>query len=131
MNTKPTPLELANRLISTATPGGSIFDNNRDAFRVFGMGDGITISKAQAQEYTTALQQLLESNKDILNSYSMSTFEKRVVAFIIPHVINGTELQQKDVREFLQGLVAAPSTIHDVYRPIFGIILDPAKGPID
>lgn len=131
MNTKPTPLELANRLIATATPGGSIFDNNKDAFRVFGMGNGITISKEHAQAYTMALQHLLESNKDILHSYSMSTFEKRVVGLIVPHVIDGTQLQQQDIRAFLQELVAVPATGHDVYRPIFGVILDTTKGPVD
>jgi hypothetical protein len=122
MNQKANGAAIANQLVSCFIPGG-IFQFTNEMYRSFGLESGISVPHTNSLEYAAALRLLFELDKRIRDSYSLSTFEKRVAEWLRPHVLGKTTINASAVKSFLQELSAVPLTNCDVFRPIFGIKL--------
>ena len=130
MTEKINATEVANQLISYFVPGG-VFTNMRESFKSFGLGEhGISIPRANAENYMISIQKLFEFNREVESSYTLTAFESVLVSLIAPHVHGKTVMAQKDVSQFFSHLKAAPLVSHSVLRPIYGIHIRQAKTPV-
>lgn len=127
MNHKVNLNVVANELISYYVPGG-VFEADEEMFRSWGTENGISIPYDNSIAYRLALRLLFETNKDVVESYTIETFEKKVAAWLSPHVLERTTVDLAATKAFFKELTAVPVTDHDVFRPIFGIKLIPKPG---
>lgn len=118
--------EIANRLITYAVPG-FIAPKGRRFPRT---AEGISIPPESVQDYYAAVRELFQVDKTVATTYSVITFEKRVIKFIAPFVIASQKVDKRTVSAFLRELANAPCITHDVFRPIHRITKSADSGPI-
>ncbi|WP_158301328.1 HEPN domain-containing protein [Janthinobacterium sp. BJB426] len=120
-------IKIATRLIACAVPAEHPLLSMMEFPR---SGEGIAVPAAKLQEYYSAVKELFAVEKTLATSYALVTFEKAVIKFIAPHVLEGTQVDKAAVREFLRNLVTLPVTEHQIYRPINGVVKDTDCGPV-
>lgn len=118
--------EIANRLISYGRPG-FVRPPGQQRPR---FAEGISICAPTARDYYTAVSELHQANKRIASTYSIKTFDKRLLAFIAPFVLNSETVEKKVVLAFLRELAERPLIDQYVYRPIHHITKKPDGGPV-
>lgn len=118
--------EITNRIISYAVPG-LIAPKSRQFPR---SAEGISIPPKYLQAYYAAVHELFQFEKAIAATYSIETFEKRVIKLIAPFVVAKQAVARKTVTEFLRQLMGEPFITHDVFRPIHRITKSADSGPI-
>ena len=92
-------------------------------------GLGVAIPAARMDDYRRGVHDLFLAEKQLLGSYSIKTFEERVLSFIAPFIHRGTKPTKEDADTFLEELLNVPFEGHDVYRPIFGVEFEPGTNP--
>lgn len=118
--------EIANHLITYAVPG-FIAPKGRRFPRT---AEGIAVPPESVQDYYAAVRELFQVDKTVATTYSVITFEKRVIRFIAPFVIASQKVDKRTVSAFLRELANAPCITHDVFRPIHRITKSADSGPI-
>lgn len=120
-------VEIAKRLISYAIRGGPFAPISKFPRS----GHGITIPVENIDQYFNAVREFFALERDVMHSYSIKTFEKKVFAFIAPFVISSEIPERKQVQDFLLGLKSVRVQPHDVYRPVYGIEIEEGVAPVE
>jgi hypothetical protein len=118
--------EITNRIVSYAVPG-IIAPKSRQFPR---SAEGISIPPEFLQAYYATVRELFQAEKVIAATYSVETFEKRVIKLIAPFVVANQTVDRKTVIAFLRQLKDEPFITHDVFRPIHRITKGADSGPI-
>jgi hypothetical protein len=127
MSNKPSKVQLANTVISSAIEGG-VFEHEDEPYR--GFGCGISIPYSTAAEYKDALQGLYSEDKSVPQTYTLESFEKELAYFVAPYVVDKAEVDNEAITAFLNEIVSLPVLEHEVYRPISGVTMTQAKVPV-
>lgn len=127
MNQKIDLAEIANRLIGYAVPGGPL-PPMRDFPR---SKSGISICVANIDQYYSDVRELFAADRDVMGTYTIKTFESRVMDFIAPFVLSANAAEKTDVQAFIHSLKTPSLQAHDVYRPIYGVEIEDGVGPVE
>lgn len=99
--------------------------------KLFGMGaSSISFSGENFEKYHAALLAAYSGSKEVERSYTLKTFESKLINCIGSLIPQKKRASADDVKQFIASLVSSPLKEFSVSREIFGIRVDNLSTPV-
>lgn len=123
-------LSKINEIIGLAKVGIRV-DERPGRSKFFGIGAcSISFHGQHFDKYHDALLATYSGNKEVEQSYTLKTFESKLINWIASLILDQKRASADDAKQFIESLLSSPLQGFSVSREIFGIKVDYLKAPV-